>query len=319
MDPVSLDRALDLLAAQHGVAHVAQLRRLGLPEDRVAQRVRSGSWSSHPGGVVAVAGAPDSGWRALWLAVVQVAVREDGRLRPAAVGGLGAAWLHGVVPEPPTTAELVCGRGTWRPAGPGVRVREVRDWADRSFVRIGGLLVTALPDTLVDVAPYFGDADYLGLLQEQAFARADLPGRVLERCHRGSRGSARSRRAVVTLLGGVDSVLHARGVAALRAAGLAPDRCGGEAVAGAGPSDCVYLRNGRPVLAVEFDGDVHRRARRTFLHDRAKDLALLGAGCVTLRFTREQVERPALLAGAVRSALARSAAASATDSVAAHG
>lgn len=49
---------------------------------------------------------------------------------------------------------------------------------------------------------------------------------------------------------------------------------------------------------------LHRLSRKAFLHDRAKDLALREAGCATLRFTVQQVDRPADLAAHVRRALA---------------
>ena len=233
-----------------------------------------------------------------------VGVRSDGAPRQVAVGGLAAAWLHGAVGAPPGAVEVVAGRGIWCPRAPAVRVREVRDWPERSFVRLHRLPVTALPDTLVDVAPYFGDDEYLTLVQQHCFAHPLLLGRILTRCHRGRGGSARARRVCAELARGIDSPLHARAVAALRAAGLAPDACDLEVVPGAGRSDCVYLVGGRPAVALEFDGDLHRLSRKAFLHDRAKDLALREAGCATLRFTVEQVDRPERLAADVRRALA---------------
>ena len=300
----ALDRAVALLTAQHGVAHVAQLRRHGVRDVHVGTRVRSGSWCYVARDVVAVAGGAETWLRRVWLAVVTVGTRADGTLRPVAVGGLAAAGLHDVVPEVETVVEVVVGRGTWCPRAPGVRVREVRDWPERGFVRVHGLLTTALPDTLVDVAPYFTDGDYLTLLQDQCFGRPGLLRRVVGRCHRGSNGSARARRVAAVLARGLDSVLHARAFAVLDAAGLRPAHCDHEVVAGAGGSDCVYLSGGRPVLALEFDGDLHRLSRKAFLHDRAKDLALRSEGCATLRLTVEQVDRPAHLVAVVRGALA---------------
>ena len=299
----AIDRAAALLAAQHGVAHVAQLGSLGVTPDQIAARVESGSWTALGGHVVGVSGAPDTGHRRLWHAAVATATRADGAPRQLAVGGLAAAAVHGMG-DVPAVVEVVAPLDVWVPRVEGIRVRRVSDWRERRFVRRGGLLVTALPDTLVDVAPYFGDADYLTLLQDACFANPALLGRVLARCHRGSKGSARARRVGARLAAGLDSPLHARAVAILRRAGLAPHRCDAEVVPGAGRTDCVYLAGGRPVLALEFDGDLHRLSRKAFLHDRAKDLALREAGCATLRFTVEQVDRPGVLVAAVRRALA---------------
>ncbi|HWL34700.1 MAG TPA: hypothetical protein VNQ77_00765 [Frankiaceae bacterium] len=300
----AIDRASAVLAAQHGVAHVAQLARVGLTGAQVRARVASGSWVTVAPAVVGVRGAPDTDLRRVWCAVVRTGVRDDGRERPVAVGGLAAAALLGAVPDLPECVEVVVSRDLWCPRPPGVRVRKVNDWGIRRFVRHEGLLVTALPDTLVDVAPYFTDAAYHGILQDRCFGSSRLLGRVVARCHRGSKGSARARRVGAQLAAGLDSPLHARGVHVLRRAGLAPALCDVEVAAGAGPSDCVYVTHRRPVLALEFDGDVHRLSRRAFLHDRAKDLLLREAGCQTLRFTAEQVERPARMVADVGRALA---------------
>ena len=299
----AMARANAVLAAQAGLAHRAQLRRAGLAGSRIAARIESGSWSDAGDGVVSVAGAAASFDRGLWHAVLAVGTRDDGTARPVAVGSRAAAALHGLFPEP-AAVEVVVPRRRWAPRPAATAVREVSDWSDRRFTRVRGLLVTALPDTLVDIAPYLDDAAYLTLLQDACFANSALLGRVLARCHRGSKGSARARRMAAELARGFDSPLHRRAVAILRAAALPPDACDAEAVPGAGPSDCLYVAGGRPAVALELDGDVHRLSRAAFLHDRAKDLVLREAGCVTLRFTVEQVERPGRLVSDVRRALA---------------
>jgi hypothetical protein len=303
----ALERATRRLARQHGMAHVAQLRRDGVSDERVRARLASGSWRPVLPEVVGAAGVPETPLGAVWRAVLGAGVRADGTDRPLAVGSLAAGAVLGRLDDVPEVVEVVVPLGAWCPRPPGVRVRRVKDWADRRFVRVGGLLVTALADTLVDVAPYFGDDDLLTLLQRECYDRVDLLGRVLARCHRGSKGSARARRVAVRLALGADSALHARAVAVLRAAGLTPTACGVEVVPGAGPTDCVYVAGGRPVLAVEVDGDVHRLSRKAFLHDRAKDLALREAGCLTLRFTVEQVSRPERMVADVRRALSTAA------------
>jgi hypothetical protein len=302
MDPIN--RATALMARQHGVAHPAQLRHAGITDEQVRARVASGSWTRSPGDVLVVAGAPDTSLRRIWTAYLAVGIRADGRERPIAVGGRSAATVLGVASETSSVVEVVRSGAVWCPRVPGVRVREVGDWAERRFVRRDGLLVTALADTLVDIAASFGDADYLALLQEQCFRHRRLLERVVARCGPGRAGSARARRAATRLAAGLDSPLHDRAVRVLRRAGLAPDACDVEVLAGAGPSDCVYFARGRPVVALEFDGDAHRVSRRTFLHDRAKDLLLREAGCVTLRFTAEHVADPLALVAHVRRTLA---------------
>jgi hypothetical protein len=285
-------------AARHGWVH-----RLGLHDAQVARRLDSGSWYEAGPHVVGVSGGADTALRRVWRAALAAGTCDDGTERPVAVGGLAAAALLGAVADVPDVVEVVVARGVWCPRLDGLPVREVKDWKERAFVRRDGLLLTALPDTLVDVAVYFGDEDYLALLQQQCFGRFGLLARVVGRCHRGSKGSARARRVGAVLARGLDSPLHAGAVRALTRAGLAPHRCDVQVVRGVGPSDCVYDVGGVPAVALEFDGDVHRLSRQAFLHDRAKDLALREAGCVTLRFTAAQVDRPARLVADVRRAL----------------
>lgn len=311
---MSIERAATLLATQHGVAHRAQLLGAGLTAAQIETRRLSGSWVERQPLVYAAAGVPET--EALRAAAAWLAVRyraRGGGQRLVAVGGRYAARLLAMDVPPEPTVELVVPLGTWFPALEGARVRRVADWSDRTFARVGPLLVTGRADTLVDVAHGLSDAAALTLFQGECFGRPRLRAAVLGRCHRGSKGSARSRRVARDLARGLDSVVHRAGFRALDRAGIAPDACDVEVVAGAGPSDCVYYASR---LVLEFDGDAHRLARETFLHDRRKDLLLRRAGFTTLRFTAEQAYAPRLLVRAVRDELAQAAP---TLQVGAHG
>jgi hypothetical protein len=302
---MSIERATALMARQHGAAHYTQLLTTGLTDAQVDARCRSGSWTQLHPFVYGASGAPPTEAQrvtAAWLAVRFP--HRGGPPRPVAVGGRYAARLLGMDVTPSPVVELVVPGGSWFPCLRGVRVRRVSDWPERTFTRLGGVLVTGRPDTLVDVAHSLTDGDALTLFQAQCFDRPHLRVAVVTRCHRGSKGSARARRVAGELARGLDSVVHRAGVRALRAAGLAPDACDVEVVAGAGASDCVYYGAG---VVVEFDGDVHRLVRAVFLHDRRKDLLLRRHGYDTLRFTAEQVASPGELVAHVRAALTATA------------
>jgi hypothetical protein len=283
-----------LLRAQHGTIHHRQARALGLSERRIAGRLATGAWDVRHPGVYAVAGAPDR--FETRCAAALLAVRHsgrDGEHRPVAVARLAALYLHDLAHSEPRRVDLVT---PWPDAHhdlAGVHVVRAPTWPRRSFVVVDGLLVTGIADTIVDVGLLLPRDRLLAVVQEAAFARPGLSYAIIGACRRGRGGSAAARRAAALVAAGVDSSLHRRGHDLLRRAGLPKPACGVEVTAGAGPSDCVLRVPGATTppygLVVEWDGDAHRVDRRTFLHDREKDLLVRRAGWLTVRYTDAQV------------------------------
>ncbi|HEV2891323.1 MAG TPA: hypothetical protein VGX28_13190 [Frankiaceae bacterium] len=291
----AIDDVNALMRAQSAALHHRQARALGLSERDVASRLRSGAWVEWHPRVYVAAGAPHTYLTRCHAAVL--AIRHGGRWterRPVAVARLGAAWLHDLdVPEP-ARVDLVVPLDDAEPALPAVNVVRAATWPRRAFTVVDGLPVTSLQDTLVDIGRLVRRDHLHALVQQAAFGRPGLPLAVLRACRRGRPGSANARRVAALVMAGVDSSLHSRGLALLRAAGLPAVECGVEVVRGAGPSDCV-VRSGSQQppygLVVEWDGDAHRVDRATFLHDREKDRLVRRAGYVTLRYTSAQVRR----------------------------
>lgn len=301
---MTLDDVNALMRAQAATLHHRQARALGLSQYDIDARLRSGAWIEPHPRVYVAAGAPHTFVTRCHAAVL--AIRHGGRWterRPVAVARLSAAVIHGLdVPEPARVDVIVPFADAARTLA-GVHVVRAPTWERRAFGVVGGLPVTSLPDTLVDIGRLVERGRLHTLVQDAAFGRNGLPLAVLRACRRGRHGSANARRAAALVLGGVDSSLHEEGVALLRAAGLHEVECGVEVVRGAGPSDCV-VRTGAPAppygLVVEWDGDAHRVDRATFLHDREKDRLLRRAGWVTLRYTSAQVRRPDVVVADLR-------------------
>lgn len=297
--------AAALMRAQHGALDHRQARALGLSNRTIAARVAGGLWQPVHDAVYMGAGVPDG--FAVRCAAAFLAVRHSGRARehrPVAVARQSAAFLLGFDVAAPRSVDLVVPGSDHAPRLDGVRIVRATTWPHRAFARVDGLLLTSVQDTLVDLGRLVSRDRLLALVQEQAFARPGLPYAVLRACRRGRAGSAAARRAVALVLAGVDSSLHARGVALLRTTGLPAPACAEVVARGAGPSDCV-IRVPDAVappygLVVEWDGDAHRVDRATFLHDREKDRLVRRAGYLTLRYTDAQVRQGDVVVNDVR-------------------
>lgn len=301
--PAPIHAVHDLMRTQHGVVHHRQAEELWLTERRIRRFVTDGAWvEAHPL-VYAAAGAPltfATRCMAALLAVRHSARHRDERHR-VAVARLAAAYLHRLDVAEPARVELVVPLGHTPPSLRGVHVVRAATWPRRAFAVVDGIPVTSVPDTLVDIGLAVPRERLHAIVQDAAFTRPGLPLAVARACRRGRPGSANARRAAALVAAGVDSSLHATGVALLRAAGLQHVECSVEVVPGAGPSDCVVrLGDAGGGLVVEWDGDAHRVDRATFLHDREKDRLLRRAGYVTLRYTSAQVRRPEVVVADVR-------------------
>lgn len=131
-----------LAEAQHAVAHVRQLARVGVSEAAVRRRVRDGLWQRvlpgvvalHPGGLTADARRHAA---CLWL--------------PGAVlCGATAAGMHGIKARPTTVTYVAVTHG--HPRGPEwMYVRRLRELPASHRTRVGGLPVTSAARTVVDV------------------------------------------------------------------------------------------------------------------------------------------------------------------------
>ncbi|HEY2055098.1 MAG TPA: type IV toxin-antitoxin system AbiEi family antitoxin domain-containing protein [Solirubrobacterales bacterium] len=142
--------ATSLAARQHGVASRAQLRRIGLSDDRIDGWVRAGRMRRVFSGVYAV-GRPGITQRGR----LQAAVLACGP--GAVISHRSAAWLLGLREVNPVTVDVIC-RGQAGRKVDGIRVHNVPYPAPSEVRRVAGIPCTTVARTIVDLAGTHGIA-----------------------------------------------------------------------------------------------------------------------------------------------------------------
>jgi very-short-patch-repair endonuclease len=261
---------------------LAQLLALGLSQDAVERRARSGRLRRVHRGVYAVGGAvvPREG---RWLAAV-MACGEG-----AVLSHLSAAVLWNLLTydasQPHVTAPAS------RQGVPGIRLHRSRSLDAQDTTNHRGIAITTVHRTLLDIAAHVPDrhleralaqAERLQLYDQRAITD------VIARAN-GHRGTKVLTNAIADEPQFTRSELEARMRNLARAHNLpkpefnisldAPDHPGIEV-------DC-YFPSHR--LVVETDGWETHRTRKAFEDDRAKDAALTAAGYIVVRFTWRQL------------------------------
>lgn len=129
---------------QFGVFSREQALASGFPETTIRRRVRTGAWAAPHPGVYHVAGSRLD-WQgrgvAAWLACGA----------PAAIGGRMAAAFWGLGVEPSGVVSVLVPLSR-RPAPAGVSVVRTRRWGRTEVARLGQLVVTSVPRTLLDLS-----------------------------------------------------------------------------------------------------------------------------------------------------------------------
>jgi very-short-patch-repair endonuclease len=168
-------------ARHHGVIGRDGVLRLGGSEDLIEARLRSGEWIRRYKNAYVLAAAPRSPAQDLTAALVTV---------PGAVAShLSAAWLLGLVGDPPRCPQLtVVGRNRARPTGVVVH----RTSTAPPSLQIAGFACTTATRTLVDLAAVTR-TEVLTAALDQALLRhlTSIPRleRALRTTDRGRRGS----------------------------------------------------------------------------------------------------------------------------------
>lgn len=291
-----------LALRQYGVVTRAQLGAIGLAVGAIERRVTGGRLHRLYPGVYAV------GHRVL---------TDEGRWMAAVLaGGHGAALSHAAagahwgIHRPAGAAVAVTGAQQRRPR-PGVRFHRSRLPDDEVTIK-DGIPVTTVARTLFDLAAVLPPGRLARAVNEAEVRRlwdlvslADLLAR-----HPRRPGAAAIRALLATPGGaGTRSELEDRFLGFLDRTGLprpatnAPFWLGARWI----EPDCTWQEQR---LIVELDGYETHRTRAAYEHDRARDRALTAAGWRVMRVTwRHLHEAPELLAGELRAALGRAAAA----------
>lgn len=228
-----------------------------------------------------------------------------------ATGGVlasgSAAYLWGMLDEPPKVVQIAIPRHRRLTSPPGARVRRV-ELAHGELARRYGLPLTARVRSALDLlaeldiveATTFADR----AISQRWLTSADLRGRLLAPLP----GNVRIRTVLRTLTDGAEAESERRLHQLLRAHGITgwtanyPVLVGGALVARLDIA-FVALR-----IAIEVDGFAYHRDGDRFQRDRTRQNALVNLGWTVLRFTWQDITaRPGPLIATVRSALSRAA------------
>jgi Protein of unknown function (DUF559)/Transcriptional regulator, AbiEi antitoxin len=280
-------RIAKLAERQGGVVSRPQLRALG-ESDSAITRLARGGWLHpiHPG--VFAVGHPAIGL----LGRLHAALLHAGD--DAALSHQTAAWCHKAIAVEPQTIHV--SEPGERRSVPGVRVHHPRAVA---FEMLGGLRVTPIPRTLLDLAWVLEFSDLRRAIAELDHRGELKPTAIYAQLGRGRRGSTALRKAMETHLPELArtlSVLEERFLALVDEAGLPLPEVNAR-VAGM-MVDCLW-REQR--LIVELDGhETHARPAAIAL-DRQREMRLRRAGFRVIRYTWHQVtQTPELVVAELR-------------------
>lgn len=184
-------------------------------------------------------------------------------------------------------------------APPGVRLHVTRQLHPDDRAEVGGVPVTSLARTIVDLAAVLRPTALSRVIREAEVLRLlDVAAieEVLER--RTAAGSVALRRALAQPgPGPIRSVLEERFLELCRAHGLPDPELNAHVAAGARLFEVDALWRGARLI-VELDGAAVHHTRHGFHADRARDLALAAEGYLVVRLTwpRVQHDAPAVAA-----------------------
>lgn len=290
----------EFLRSHDGVITAAHARALGMSNDALERRARSGHWRRCSPGVYFVDDRPftDS-------ARIRAAVWGHG---PRAVAsGLAAAWWHDVTKYAPAVVEVTVPRNSHGRCHEGSRVRR-RELPAKDVVERRGLQVTALELTVVEAATRRGGGPKL---MDSALQRhVELsPLWAAHLRNKGRYGAPASRRLLQAAESGARSAAERLLIRLLEGAGI-DGWIANHPVAG-------YLVDvGFPgcSVAIEVDGLAFHTDSDDFHHDRKRQNAIILAGWQVLRFTWLDVtEYPERVIAEIRRAISARSAAAAAD------
>ncbi len=197
-----------LAAKQHGCLHHRQVLAV-VSRHVFNQRLAHGSYQRIQPNVVRLTGLPDTSTARAWAGFLSVG-------EPTAVAVMSAALLHGIRDAyDDGETSLVVPPNRRAPTRPGLSVRRVSDWADRSFTHCAGLLVSSLADTVIELAVLLPPGRVTPIL-EQLLWRRLRPQDVYPRLRRGRDGSAAVRLGLDRLSDGHRSIAERQVAAGLR-------------------------------------------------------------------------------------------------------
>lgn len=280
----------DLLRRHDGVITVAQARGVGLSQDAVERRIRSGHWRRCSRGVFFVEDRPFTDAARIRAAVWGLGAH-------AAASGLAAAWWLDATQFAPDAVEVTVRRVSNHTRRPGVRIRR-RDLDETDIIERDGLRVTALALTIIEAAvrrgggPKLMDSALLRHVELQELWTAHLR-------NKGRHGSPRARLLLQAAADGTRSAAERLLARLMNAAGI-KGWLADYPIAGY-KADFAFTG---PKVAIEVDGLAFHSDSDAFNRDRKKQNAIMLAGWKVLRFTwLDLTEYPERVIAEIRQAL----------------
>lgn len=283
---------------QRGLVATRQLLAAGVSRAAVDAAARSGRLTRVGRAVFLVPGAPFP--REVRLLAEVLAAGAD-----AVVSHASAAWLWGLVGEPPARHEISVTRGR-RPRTPSLVVHESTDLGLVVPGTVRGLPVTDIGRTILDCGGAGADLDLLidEARRTQQISRTLLPWVVAQ--HRRS-----GRRGIDALLAHLErDALPDSDFERLVCRWLTVEDVGGWefhhqiVVNGFGPVELDIAWPG-PKVALELEGALHIDARAVHDHDTERQNWIALAGWDVLRLTyRRWLRRPEAVLAEIRRAIA---------------
>lgn len=280
----------ELLRRHDGVITLRQARRIGLGQDAVERRVRSGHWRRCAPGVYFVDDRPFTD-----AARIRAAVWSNGER--AVASGLAAAWWTELTQFAPAMVEVTVPRVSNHISREGIRLRR-RDLLPADVCECRGLRVTTLALTVVEAAARRGGGPKL--LDHALQRRTNLT--ALWNAHlrnTGRHGSPAARRMLTAADDGTRSQAERLLVRLLRTAKITGWRTNRPV---AGFEVDVLFRDAKVVI--EVDGFAFHSDAEVFQRDRNRQNAIALAGYQVLRFTwLDLVEYPERVIAEIRRAV----------------
>jgi very-short-patch-repair endonuclease len=261
----------DLLRRHDGVITVGQAREIGLSQDAVERRVRSGHWRRCARGVFFVDDRPFSD-----AARIRAGVWSNGER--ATASGLAAAWWNELTKFAPEIVEVTVPRVSNHVRRQGIRLRR-RDLALADVIERRGLRVTTLPLTVVEAAVRRGGGPKLMDSALQRHTRLSALWTAHLR-NKGRHGSPAARRLLQAADDGARSEAERLLIRLLKAAGITGWKAN-QLVAGY-EVDVLFQA---AKVAIEVDGFAFHSDADAFHRDRKKQNAIALVGYQVLRFT----------------------------------
>jgi very-short-patch-repair endonuclease len=285
---------------QDGLVTDHQVLATGLSRKQLRRLQHDGFLERWHPGVLRLSGAGASPRQAVRAAVMA---------SQGAASHLSAAWLHGLVDQPPRQPEISL-HVSRRFTGVGVRVHRQKDWTPDHLTTIAGIDVTDLLRTVVDCGLQLPYHRMRRIIEHEItlghLTIDELVQRRFQLARRGRDGVGPLRLLLAYWapdLAGIESDLEAQLAEVIFEGGLPRPQRQYEVLID-GETYRLDMAYPEQRIAIEADGFGVHSNRNAFERDRGRQNKLVLAGWLVLRFTWQQIiHHPDVVVATIRRAL----------------